>query len=45
MIHRMLSRIMDAKHQLGDTAHRRFGATNLLFLVHSPGHNYFDVTV
>ena len=43
MIHRMLSRRMDAKHldsshpnQLGADAPRRFGPTNLLFLVHSP---------
>ena len=42
-VHRMLNRRMDAKHldlshpnQLGATAPRRFGATNLLFLVHSP---------
>ena len=47
MIHRMLSRRMDAKHldsshpnQLGAAAPRRFGATNLLFLVHSPWQNW-----
>ena len=43
MIHRRISRRMDAKqldsshpNQLGATAPRRFGATNLMFLVHSP---------
>ena len=43
MIHRMLSWRMDAKHfdwsypnQLGAASPYSFGATNLLFLVHSP---------
>ena len=42
----ILSRRMDAKHVdssqpnlLGAIAPRRFGATNLLFIVHSPWHN------
>ena len=42
----MLNRRMDPKHldlshanQLGAAAPRRFKATNLLFLVHSPCHN------
>ena len=42
MIHRVLSRRMDAKHldpshpnQLGAAAPRSFGATHLLILVHS----------
>ena len=48
----ILSRRMDAKHVdssqpnlLGGIAPRRFGATHLLFLVHSPWHNLCKATV